>query len=146
MKKLIIISGFIVFTFGLFAQGHRKWERFEEFRAKKATFITEKLQLTPEEAQQFWPYYNKYEESRMELHKNKRTIEKETWENLENYSEEDFKRVYDQLSELHDQEYELKKEYRKKFLDILPAKKALTLDYIEHEFRSRMIREFRKRK
>lgn len=146
MKKLIIFSGFIVFTLSLFAQGYRKWEGFEEFRAKKATFITEKLQLTPEEAQQFWPHYNKFEDQRMKLQKRKREIEKNAWENLDHHSEKDFKRIYDELTEIEDQTYKLKKEYRKKFLEILPAKKALTLEYIEHQFRSQMLREYRKRK
>ncbi len=33
----------------------------EKIQALKTAFITQKLQLTPDEAQKFWPVYNQYE-------------------------------------------------------------------------------------
>ena len=33
----------------------------EKIKALKIAFITQKLQLTPEEAQRFWPVYDQYE-------------------------------------------------------------------------------------
>ena len=43
---------------------HDKSERIE---AMKVTFITDHLKLTPEEAQQFWPVFNQFEEERKAL-------------------------------------------------------------------------------
>ena len=35
--------------------------RAEKIQALKIAFITQKLQLTPDEAQKFWPIYNQYD-------------------------------------------------------------------------------------
>jgi hypothetical protein len=102
--------------------------------------------LSPEEAQQFWPYYNEFDKKRMESHRKKRELEKEIWENIESYSDEECKDVYDELTKIHEEDYKLVKEYRQKFLEVLPVKKALSLEHIEHSFRFKMIREYRKRK
>ncbi len=147
MKKLVVISALILFSIGVFAQrGFGKWEGWEEFRAKKVTFMTEKLELTPEEAQVFWPHYNAFDKKRMDLHQKKRELEREVWENLDTYTEKEFEKAYQSLGDMEDEEHQIRKEYRKKFHDVLPVKKALSIEYIEHEFRSFMFREYRKKK
>ena len=61
MKKYLLSLLFITFSFvGVFAQetpgeGGR-------LQAYKMAFLTKKLNLTPEEAQRFWPVFNKYEQ------------------------------------------------------------------------------------
>ncbi len=35
--------------------------RAEKIQSLKIAFITQKLQLTPDEAQKFWPVYNQYD-------------------------------------------------------------------------------------
>jgi hypothetical protein len=59
MKKIIPIALFL-FSVSIFAQGGRK-EMQEKIKAQKITFITDKLSLTAEEAQKFWPIYNAFE-------------------------------------------------------------------------------------
>ncbi len=149
MKKLIVFTSFILFTFSVFAQrgqGKGRGEGWEEFRAQKVTFMTDKLELTPEEAQVFWPHYNEYDKQRMEFHKKKREVEKDVWDNLNNYTDKELEVSYQTITKLHDDEHELFKKYHQKFFEILPPKKALAIDYIEHQFRSFMFREYRKRK
>ena len=58
------------------AQGRRGKQDWDKFRAEKISFLTEKLELTPEEAQKFWPVYNLFEKERGELFGQKREIEK----------------------------------------------------------------------
>ncbi|WP_430466396.1 sensor of ECF-type sigma factor [Winogradskyella ouciana] len=58
MKKLIPILVLLI-SFSSFAQNGGKMQ--ERIKAQKIAFITEKLSLTTEEAQQFWPIYNAYE-------------------------------------------------------------------------------------
>ena len=45
--------------FGAFSQV--KAQNGEKIQALKIAFITQKLQLTPDEAQKFWPVYNQYD-------------------------------------------------------------------------------------
>ncbi len=61
MKKFVLIlaiffSGFTT----LYAQDDND-PRGEKIQALKIAFITQKLGLTTEEAQKFWPLYNQYE-------------------------------------------------------------------------------------
>jgi hypothetical protein len=56
MKRFLLVSGlaFIFFT-GLAQNGNR-------LEALKIAYITKRLDLSPEEAQKFWPIYNQYAE------------------------------------------------------------------------------------
>ena len=58
MKKLIPIFALFV-CFSTFAQGGEKMK--ERIKTQKIAFITDKLDLSSEEAQVFWPIYNEYE-------------------------------------------------------------------------------------
>lgn len=63
MKKILPIV-FIIFFSGLSpvkAQQFNGDSKAEKIQALKIAFITQKLQLTPDEAQKFWPVYNQYQ-------------------------------------------------------------------------------------
>ena len=56
MKRFLLLSG-LVFTFFIgLAQERNRLE------ALKIAYITKRLDLSPEEAQKFWPIYNQYAE------------------------------------------------------------------------------------
>ena len=68
MKAITAIALVFVFTLQGTAQPHqRKQEHREKIRAHKIGFLTEKLDLSPEEAQKFWPLYNELEAERQSL-------------------------------------------------------------------------------
>jgi len=61
MKKFILILFVLIGSFsGLRAQDGDD-TRAEKVQALKIAFITQKLQLTADEAQKFWPVYNQYD-------------------------------------------------------------------------------------
>lgn len=61
MKKLYTILIFISITGFAKAQEEQPSEKKQEnIEALKVAFISKDLELTPEEAQKFWPVYNKY--------------------------------------------------------------------------------------
>ena len=63
MKKFLLIISFISLTYIGFAQDDlpgKKAGGGERLEAYKIAYITKRLNLTPEEAQKFWPIYNKY--------------------------------------------------------------------------------------
>ncbi len=59
MKKIILTTIIIMSFSNLFAQ------KFEKVKALKTAFITDRLDLSSDEAEKFWPVYNQYEK---ELH------------------------------------------------------------------------------
>ncbi len=61
MKKYLLILIVMLGSFsGIKAQDGDE-TKAEKIQALKTAFITQKLQLTPDEAQKFWPVYNQYE-------------------------------------------------------------------------------------
>lgn len=57
MKKYLLLL--FVILIAPFAQ--TKAQNGEKIQALKIAFITQRLQLTPQEAQQFWPIYDQYQ-------------------------------------------------------------------------------------
>ncbi|MEI9933603.1 MAG: hypothetical protein WDM71_01835 [Ferruginibacter sp.] len=74
MKKIfLLIILFSTITLFLKAQGIQQpvdEKRQQEIEALKVAFISRELQLTPDEAQQFWPIYNQYSNEIKETMKN----------------------------------------------------------------------------
>lgn len=148
MKKLTIIIILAVLCIQLNAQERRGGnpEMFEKIKAEKISFFTSKLDLTPTEAQAFWPVYNEFEKKRFDI---QRQIHK-----FEHMSEEEFAKLTDSEIEKmtnnyigsFEQEAVLLKDYNKQFQKILPKKKVLLMYRTENEFRSHLIREWRKDK
>jgi hypothetical protein len=71
-------------TLGSTAQQPQKVEMLESLRV---AYITKQLQLSPGEAQKFWPVYNNYQQDQRKLmkeHKDKNGTELELEENLLN--------------------------------------------------------------
>jgi hypothetical protein len=58
MKKYLLILFIVAIT--PFART-RAQDNGQKIQALKIAFITQKLQLTPQEAQQFWPIYDQYQ-------------------------------------------------------------------------------------
>jgi len=144
MQKIIMTISLFLFIAGAFAQpGKGKHEDFEKYKAMKVSFMTEKLELTPAEAQQFWPIYNEFEKKLFEFHHGRRDMEKKVKENYTNYSEDEFRKISYDMVDLFRKEYDLMKEYNEKFLKVLPAKKVVMIGPLENDFRFMMIREFR---
>ncbi|MFV0375736.1 MAG: hypothetical protein ACK5JD_00380 [Mangrovibacterium sp.] len=145
MKQFIVFILIIVCSVPVFAQGRGKQEDFELYKAKRVSYMTEKLQLTPQEAQKFWPIYNEYDKLRGEYHEKRRELEKKAWENYDKLSEADFKKLNAEVVSLSVKECGLVKTYNDKFLGVLPAKKVILVGPTENEFRFKMIREFRQK-
>ncbi len=58
MKKIILLV--VVSVFSLYQVNAQPPDKAARLEALKVAYITQQLALTPEEAQNFWPVYNKY--------------------------------------------------------------------------------------
>ena len=68
MKRIFTI----LFVVGCLNAAAQPNVRLERFKALKVAFITEKLDLSPKEAQGFWPIYNKYSNDSDEIRQKQR--------------------------------------------------------------------------
>lgn len=120
-----------------------KWEKF---RAEKVAFLTTELDLSPEEAQKFWPVYNQLENERWEAHKHRQKLEEMVREAEDNMPEREIVQLTRDYAASMQKEANMMVEFNEKFLKILPPEKVLKLYKAENEFRFQMIKKFRDRR
>jgi hypothetical protein len=141
INKLIVFS---ILLLGLasssYAQrGNVTKEDIDKFRAWKVSFITEKLQLTPSEAQKFWPIYNLAEKEDWDNQNKRRGIEFKVRFDKGNISDKELIELSKQLVETYKTEGLIREKYNKKYLEVLPPRKVLTLYQTEQDFMRHMI-------
>ena len=73
MKREIVIILLVMFVFmniAVKAQQKESHEaRMEKYRTEKVSFLSTRLDLTPAEAEKFWPIYNQMDKERWEAQK-----------------------------------------------------------------------------
>lgn len=146
MKKHLLIFGSLLFFslsgLSIYAQGPEAREEMKEkIKAQKIAFITEKLRLTPEEAQTFWPVYNQHEMEREE--------EIKAFRKKYNYIPEEIPELTDQEAEEfidaqleHEQKLlGLRKKYHLQLKEVLSPQKIVILYGVENEFRAELLKK-----
>jgi len=75
MKRISTLLLLIFLASSLGAQNKDdRQKRWEEMVAKRAAFFTERINLTPQEAEKFWPVYNQLEEKKHKLNDRMRLL------------------------------------------------------------------------
>ncbi|MDO9613909.1 MAG: hypothetical protein Q7J86_05235 [Bacteroidota bacterium] len=149
MKKLYTIIILTIFCLtGLNAQERRGGnpEMFEKIKAEKISFFTSKLDLKPTEAQAFWPVYNEFEKKRFDIKRQIHEFERMSDEDFAKLSDSEIEKLTNNYIGSFEKEALLLKDYNKQFLKILPKKKVLMMYRTENEFRSHLIREYKRGK
>ena len=145
MKKIKTLLLLLLITSVSFAQrppqGKHKPDK-EKVKAMKIAFITEKLALTPEEAQSFWPIYNEYDAKREALRKAMRKGRKNK-EEATNLSDEEIAKDIAKQFEIRQQELNLDKTYHQKFIQVLPIKKVGRLYRADHDFKRELLKKIK---
>ncbi len=118
----------------------------EKIEALKIAFITQKLDLTSKEAQQFWPIYNESQEKIQKLRKASRKLHSKTQQNLETITEKEatvlLAKTMKIQQKIHEEETALVHRLKK----VLSAKKIILLKKAGHEFKKTLLRKFRNHK
>ena len=147
--KIVLLSIFIMASVSVFSQTqmpapHKKGARQKEnIESLKVAFITNKLDLTPEEAQQFWPVYNQYSDKVQELRKKRRLESKEAKHNFDQMSDKEMEQAVDNDLIFRQKEIEVQKEYHVKFKSVLPIKKVAKLYQAEEQFKKVLLEKLR---
>jgi hypothetical protein len=113
--------------------------RLESYRV---AFFTERLQLTPDESKGFWPLYNEFEEEQRNL-RNKYDLQDKKLELLADSEIESF--IMKSL-DVEEQIVKIRRNYIKRFMQVLPVRKVAMLQRIENDFRRALLEELRNRR
>ena len=143
MKKIFLLT-FLFFTTAIIAQERRPAK--ERVDAMKIGFLTERLNLTSEEAKTFWPVYNMYSDELEKLRKSRRENIINTKENLDELSDAELEKNVDNEIIFRQNELEIIKKYHPQFKKILPIKKVAKLYKSEDDFKRRLLEMIQGRK
>jgi hypothetical protein len=113
----------------------------EKVESMRVAFITNKLDLTPEEAQKFWPVYNEFKKKREELQKKRKDEKKNLKDNIDSLSDKQVEEIVDGEMAFRQKNLDLEKEYHAKFKSVLPIKKVAKLYRAEEMFTHKLLEE-----
>lgn len=143
MKKIIPLLGLLfLIVANLNAQNNGPgFEKYmQRFKTERIAFITEKLEFSVEEAKDFWPLYNDYQDKRGELLKSKRMSNHGRGKREELNSKE-LEAMVDSRVEKEVKLAELKLEFHKKVKEVIPIEKVARLYRAENEFMNYMLKK-----
>ncbi len=146
MKQLIPLI-ICFFSITAFAQPDGKMK--ERIKAQKIAFITERLNLTPDEAQKFWPIYNAFDETANKIRmEDLRDIKKEMRSNKD-MSDAEADALLAKLLAAEEKMHNAKTTLVNDLKSVIPSRKIILLKAGEDEFNRKLLerlREFRKDK
>ena len=140
MKNLFILFTLFFLSTASYAQNKK-----ENLKAKKRAFITQKLNLSVEESEKFWPIYNEYETKKNTINRERKQNRKEL-KNSENLSDAEVAKLIDKRFDVKQKDLNLEKEYNTKFQSVLPAKKVVKLQRAEEQFKKEVLKALENKK
>ncbi len=145
-KKFTLLALVLIGCFSMAVA--QKNDRHERIKALKVAFITEKLNLTSQEAQQFWPIYNAYEEATFKL-KNveMRKIRREVGQTgLDNMTDAKAEQLLSRIEEIESKVFAQRKKLSTDLRKVIPAKKILQLKKVEDDFNREILKKVREKR
>lgn len=141
MKKNILFSLSLVFLFlTAVAQPKNKKLSIEEIKAERTAFITQNLELTPDEAKAFWPVYNKLtaevDDIKLERIKARRAFLKK----FDTASDSEVDKYLVSEMAYDDKIRETYRKYHAELRKVLPPRKILKLYRSEHQFKKTLVK------
>lgn len=135
MRKIFTLALFIAFAvFSAQAQNDR-------VEALRIAYLTETLELTVEESQQFWPLFNEYEAKRKEIRRNT-----DRRKNTEEMTEAEAQQFITDNLDAEQKTLNLKREYFVKFQTVISAKRLARLPRAEKDFKRELLKRMKQRR
>lgn len=137
MKNLLLSITLLFFIIGAQVPGfsqdrhHPSKERLQNIQNAKIAYLTEKLDLTPEQSQKFWPIYNQLETEKESYREKWHSLRNE---NLDAMNDVEIRNALNTRLSWRQSELDLDKHYMDKFLRVISARQLAILYRSEREF------------
>lgn len=148
-KKIfrIFLSVLLLFPLAIFAQDKQQ-DRKDKVETMHIAYLTQKLDLTTDEAEKFWPVYNQYKADMDQLRKqrmdNVEAVKKAG--GIDNMSDEDVKKLIAAETDIETRQLELRKQYVAKFQQVIPIRKVAKFFVAEDGFKRYLLNQLSKRR
>lgn len=142
MKKILLLSLLITaLSFGAMAQTETARNQTEQkVEAQRVAYITNKLELSPQEAQSFWPVYNQYKRDEKQL---KRSLRRPGSIHL--MTDVEIEEYIDDMIDVEEKKVQLMRQYYLDLKKVLPVRKIANLVKAEREFTQMVVRRMNQR-
>lgn len=146
IKTIFPILLFLL-SFSFYAQNDKIDEKREKIKAFKVSFLTTELELTPAEAEKFWPIYNAFDDKQYELRheKMKTYLRKLNDDNVNSLSEKEAATLLSQIESTDKELYFLREKYMSNLRKVLSAKKILKLKKSEDDFNRKLLKQYKEK-
>ncbi len=145
IMRHFLLTVLIASAFSTLAQAQGDPEKREaRLAAFRAEVFTRVLDLSPEEAQGFWPVYNDYSDKREQAQQ-----ELKPGKQLDQMSDAEVEEQIKHHFEMKQRDLDLEREFYQKVRKVLPLRKVAKLPMAEREFRESLVKklqEIRERK
>ncbi|MBF9221105.1 hypothetical protein [Hymenobacter ruricola] len=118
-------------------RGGRKGQRLGQLENAKIAFITNRVALTQDQAQKFWPLYNEFSAKRRELNRGGRLLRRDVTEGM---NDQQIRDNFNQAFAMRQQELNLEKEYFDKFQKVISLRQVAQLFQAERDFTKEVIK------
>lgn len=142
MKRFTIYL-MLLFSVLSFAQNNRK---IEKIKAIQVAFISNKLNLTPEEAQKFWPIFNQFSDKQFDLKfKRKMLLLKMNPQNATPVSDSEMSKLLADSENLEAEIQNNRSRLIKDLQGVISPQKIFMLKQLEEEFKKTLLKQFKNR-
>ncbi len=139
MKRLASLVIMCVLLPSLAARGQN--QRFERIDAFRIGFFTKRLNLSPKEAEMFWPVYNDYQDKKTRIQLDRRALIREFNQNEATMSDRELSGLSDRLVDGIVRESALSVELHKKLKEIFPPAKVIRFYQVENLYKAQLLNE-----
>lgn len=145
MKRVSIILVLSLLVIGNALKGQGQADN-EKLTAYKIAFFTERLNLTPAEAEKFWPLYNNYSARKNKLQLDRVSLMRYAAQNESNMSDSELTATADKLIKTFSEEAEIIASFNAELKKVLPPAKVIKLYQIENQYKMQLLRELNQRR
>lgn len=144
MKKLILILIVAALPFVSYSQMHGRNNEVESF---KIAWITEKLDLSAEDAKIFWPIYNAYQREIYTLRSasSSKLISNRKITEINELSDTEVQTLIASELDFKQRELNIEKKYNSKFKEALPIKTLAKFYRAQEAFKKELLNRYRPR-
>ena len=111
----------------------------------KISYLTDKLNLTSDEATKFWPLFNAFEQKQKELKQDKKRsyLDRLEDEKVDAMTDKEATGYLAQMESTDEELYQLRKKFIASLKGVLPAIKIIKLKQAEDGFNRKLLKQYR---
>lgn len=118
-------------------------EALDKIESAKIALITERLELTPEQAEKFWPLYHEYSKEREVLRGEYREFRQQN--RGRELTEEESKKLLEQGQQFKERQLQIDRVYSERLNQVITNRQILQLRAAEDDFRKMLLERLQQR-